>query len=162
MNRGKTVGALLALVLTSSSVYAQDVTDDRRKEFNRKTKTTKVEQSMEQTFDVELPMKRMTEPCAGQVELEYDQYDTIARVNAKLTDTQCEIESASYTLVINISDNDYNVSSVSHALEWSADGDADFPGSGDFSIGADVDLVNVRARQFKCRCRKNAAADSGD
>ncbi|MEM8981406.1 MAG: hypothetical protein AAGC71_00170 [Pseudomonadota bacterium] len=166
MDGYKVFRAVVIVCLTAVAVDAQaqapEVIDERRADFKRKTETTKVDQTMEQTFDIDLPMEPLIEPCSGQVELEYDQFDTLARVSAKLTGTACDIASASYKLVINTRDADYNVSSTTHALAWDPLSNSAFPGSGDYSIGADIDLVNVRARQFKCRCRKTDAPTADD
>ena len=145
---------LLCSALAATSAFGQS--EDRTAILKKpRIKETTSSHSLEQTFTVDLPMRRLTPVCKGQVDLEYDQYDTIARVAATLVGTACNVATAEFALIINSRPDDGELVSERFELSWTAaSGDA-FPGSGDYPIGAAADLVNVRVRQFSCTCSED-------
>ncbi|MEL7538233.1 MAG: hypothetical protein AAFZ58_09970 [Pseudomonadota bacterium] len=148
------VAATVAFMLSAGGALAQS--EDRTALLKKqREKTTQVEHELEQSFTVDLSVAQPPPPCRGQIQLEYDQYDTVARVDAELTGESCVIESFTYTLVVRVRDENYDVASVNHAIQWSADQAQQSLGSGDYPIGSDVDLVDVRARQFSCDCKRD-------
>ncbi|MEM1262252.1 MAG: hypothetical protein AAGH76_07635 [Pseudomonadota bacterium] len=125
-----------------------------------------VEHELSESFDVDIPLARLTLPCEGKVELTYDQFDDVARVDAKLTGATCPVSRAEYALIVNVRDRDDNVVSERHEFAWEADSEQPFPGSASYPIGADADLISVRARRFSCQCaagkEMSVTADADD
>lgn len=115
---------------------------------------TAVIQGIPQKFEIELSMKRVTLACDGQVELRYNQYDTVARVDATLVSASCPIDTLNYALVVSSKSSDGDVNQSRHEFSWNASAGERLPGSGEYPIGADTDLISVDARQLSCTCEK--------
>ena len=156
-----TLLVVFAAALCSNSVMAQS--EDRHAILKKpRIKETSVSHGMEQSFEIDLPMRRLTPSCKGQVELEYDQYDTVARVETRLGSTTCPVTYVQYALIVSSRDADYEIVTSRHEFAWDVTPDGTLPGSGDYPIGDDTDLVSVRARQFSCTCADDTDAADGD
>lgn len=156
-----TLLVVFAAALCCNSAMAQS--EDRHAILKKpRIKETSVSHGMEQTFEIDLPMRRLTPSCKGQVELEYNQYDTVARVAAKLGNTTCPVTYVQYALIVSARDADYEIVTSRHEFAWDVTSDGELPGSGDYPIGTDTDLVSVRARQFSCTCADDSSAPDGE
>ncbi len=153
--------ALLGLIWLGGTMPALAQVSTDVQSYNNakpKEKTTVVKQTLEQEFTVDLPMQRLKPPCKGQIQLEYLQYDTIARVETALEGTICPIADMSFALVVRTRLADNSVNSARTEYTWNSKDAGPVPGSGDHPIGDDVDLVDVRAKNFKCSCETPSAA----
>lgn len=107
----------------------------------------------------EIPYKMtisMTPPgnprCEAQLLFTYIQYDTVARVDSKLTNTDCAASSGDYTIRVRFRDENNELRSLEYPETWRRDDDQPIELSKDYVIGENVDLVSVRSRKLQCIC----------
>ena len=151
--RAKTVVGVVSLTAAFCSYASAQVVDTWSTFLNQLPEVEEeYDQRMTQTFEVEIPMRRLTPPCEGHVELTYEQFDNIARVRAELVTASCPVRDVEYALVVNSRTADEDVATQRREFVWSADSGEPFPGSDDYPIGSGTDLISVNARQFSCRC----------
>jgi hypothetical protein len=114
------------------------------------------QQELRVTLDVpELP----TAQCEATSTTEYQQRNTIARVNTTVSVTNCSAASGEYTVAARIRDESGATSSLEFNETWQRSDAQDVKLAGDYPIGENVDLVNVRVRGLTCTCA-DAPADA--
>ncbi|MEM8982649.1 MAG: hypothetical protein AAGC71_06460 [Pseudomonadota bacterium] len=111
-----------------------------------------VEQSLSEKIAIAIPLQRRTPPCDGIIEVTYNQFDDVARVNAELKATSCPVSQVKYSLAVNARDSEYAISSQRFDFVWEVDSGKSFPGSDSYWIGRGRDLISVRASRFSCQC----------
>jgi len=90
--------------------------------------------------------------CEAQIDLEYLQYATIARVEGMLTNEDCAASSGDYDIDIRSRDESGSLETVRFRESWQRDDDQPVMFSTDYQIGENVDLISVRTRNVDCAC----------
>jgi hypothetical protein len=111
------------------------------------------------TVRIELPEVARLQ-CEATAATEYQQRNTVARVNATISVTGCGPASGALTVVARLRDAAGEVKSLEFPETWQRGDDRDIRLSGDYPIGEDVDLVNVRVRGLSCTCAETPAAQA--
>jgi len=114
----------------------------------------------EVTVRVELPGPRGPQ-CEASALTEYSQRGAIARVAGTVSIGSCPAgTNGSFALVARVRDASGEIKSIEFNETWQRDDPEDVKFTGDYAIGADVELVNVRVRGLSCTCAEAPAADA--
>lgn len=113
--------------------------------------TTAVTLEKELTFSIELPPLPIVQ-CAAAIEIKYSQRDTVVRVEGTLDHDDCAASSGEYAITIRVRDENREVKTLEFTEAWQRTDDQPVHLRADYPIGANVDLVAVRAQQSRCTC----------
>ena len=108
----------------------------------------------EQQIDVTLELPQSNEiVCEATTRTEYSQRNTVARVTGTVSVTSCPAGSAgTFDLVARIKDESGETKPIEFPQSWQRSDKGDESFAGDYAIGENVELVNVRVRNLKCTC----------
>jgi hypothetical protein len=110
----------------------------------------RVEQPLKVTLEVPQPEALQ---CEATTLTEYQQLNIVARVTGTFIIAYCPGGSAgSFDLVARVRDESGEIKPIEFAEKWQRDDAADAPFTGDYPIGDNVELMNVRVRNLKCTC----------
>ena len=90
--------------------------------------------------------------CAATYAVEYTQKDTKVGVAGVIDNKDCAASSGEYKLLVRVRGETGDVKTLDFLGSWQRDDDAPVKFSGDYPIGNNVDLVNVRVVQVRCTC----------
>jgi hypothetical protein len=97
--------------------------------------------------------------CEATTLTEYSQRGSVARVAGTVSIANCPAGSAgTFDIVARIKDESGETKPVEFAQTWQRDDTKDVSFTGDYPIGDNVELVNVRVRNLKCTCAEAAGA----
>jgi len=113
------------------------------------------------TIAVELP-ELPSAQCTATSTTEYQQRNTVARVNTTVAVSDCTAASGELTVAARIRDASGETKAVEFSETWQRSDGQDVKLTGDYPIGEDVDLVNVRIRGLTCTCADSSAAAVAD
>jgi hypothetical protein len=112
--------------------------------------TVRTEQELNVTL--ELPAPEVLQ-CEATARTEYQQRNTVARVTGNVSVANCPGgSSGTFDVVARVKDESGETKPIEFAEKWQREGAGDAPFTGDYPIGENVDLVNVRVRNLKCTC----------
>lgn len=94
----------------------------------------------------------MAAGCAAIMELEYSQRNTIANVRGTIDNEDCAASSGDYKLAVKIRDANGELKTLEFPETWQRLDDQPVEFKGEYPIGENVDLVNVRTKQMHCTC----------
>jgi hypothetical protein len=120
--------------------------------------TKRTEQPVKLTLDAPPPLSGPQ--CAAVATTNYDQANTVARVDGTISAWNCSKgSSGTYNLVIRVRDQKGEVNSLEFSDKWSqGSAGQEVKFAADYPIGQDVDLVSVRMHDLQCTCA-DAPAD---
>lgn len=98
--------------------------------------------------------------CEATATTQYQQRNTVARVDTTLSIAGCPAASGELTVVARIRDEAGEIKSLEFAETWQRAEAGEVELTADYPIGENVDLVNVRVRGLTCTCAGDAAADA--
>lgn len=127
---------------------------------NCEVESTTVTVQQELRLSIELPALPSTQ-CEATSATEYQQRDTMARVNTTLAVADCTAASGELTVAARIRDAAGEMKSVEFTEAWQRSGDQDLELTADYPIGANVDLLNVRVRKLTCTCADAPSGEAG-
>jgi hypothetical protein len=118
------------------------------------------------TVRTEAPLKvslELPQPDGPQCEAttltEYQQRNNIARVTGTVSIATCPAGSTgTFTVVARVRDDSGEIKPIEFAEKWQRDDAQDVAFKNDYTIGDNVELVNVRIRDLKCTCAAASAA----
>ena len=90
--------------------------------------------------------------CTAIMELEYSQRNTTARVSGTIQNEDCTASDGEYKLTFKIRDANGELKTLEFLESWQRQDDQPVELKGDYPIGENVDLVNVRAKMTRCTC----------
>lgn len=90
--------------------------------------------------------------CKASLLIRYNQYDTIAAYDGEIVNEDCGPSSGTYTISVRYRDESGEVHNMESEFEWQRADDQKVVFSGEQHIGANVDLVRVRASKVQCVC----------
>jgi hypothetical protein len=112
--------------------------------------TVRTEQQL--TVKLEVPQADVLQ-CEATTSTEYQQRNNVARVTGVVSVTSCPGGSAgTFDVVARVRDDSGEIKPIEFAETWQRDDKGDSPFNGDYPIGDNVELVNVRVRNLKCTC----------
>ncbi|HEY9183655.1 MAG TPA: hypothetical protein VIQ99_10670 [Gammaproteobacteria bacterium] len=100
---------------------------------------------------LELPDAKLLQ-CAAAIEIEYWQRDTVVGVAATVDTKDCAASSGEYTVAVIVRDEELELTTLQFSETWQRLDAQPVTFEKDYPIGADVDLVRVRARPVRCTC----------
>ena len=91
--------------------------------------------------------------CEATTLTEYQQRNNVARVTGSVSVANCPAGSAgAFDVVARVKDESGEIKPIEFPEKWQRDDTEDAPFTGDYPIGDNVELVNVRVRNLKCTC----------
>jgi hypothetical protein len=115
----------------------------------------------EQELTVRLEIPELpSAQCEATAATQYQQRNTIARVDTTLAVAGCAAASGKLTVVARIRDEAGEVKSLEFAETWQRGAGDEVKLTADYPIGENVDLVNVRVRGLTCTCAETPAAQA--
>jgi hypothetical protein len=90
--------------------------------------------------------------CAATYSFEYTQKNTKVGVAGVIENKDCAASSGEYKLLVRVRDETGEAKTLDFLGSWQRDDDASVKFGGDYAIGNNVDLVNVRVVQVRCTC----------
>ena len=109
----------------------------------------RVETPLTVTTTLEVPKNTY---CAATYAVEYTQKDTKVGVAGVIENKDCAASSGEYKLLVRVRDETGEVKTLESLGSWQRDDDEPVKFGGDYPIGKNVDLINVRAVQVRCTC----------
>lgn len=161
------LGTLLPVGVDSAAV-AQDAAGDIGRSAECQPAASRTRESCEPTkavfstqgeisFSVELPPITAAH-CAVTIEIAYTQRDTVASVDGTLHNTDCAASAGEYKVLVVTRGEDGKLTTLEFLESWQRNDAEPLPFNGHYPIGANVDLIRVRAQSTRCTC---AAAPEG-
>ena len=118
--------------------------------------TAQAEQQINVKLDVPQPEALQ---CEATTLTEYQQRNNVARVTGSVSVTNCPAGSAgTFDVVARVKDDSGEIKPIEFAESWQREDTEDSPFAGEYPIGENVELVNVRIRNLKCTCAEAPAA----
>lgn len=111
--------------------------------------TTAVEQEIKLAID--LPDLEISQ-CEATSTTQYQQRNTIARVDTTVAVGSCAAASGEHTVTARIRDSSGEVKSIEFEEKWQRSDGQDVKLTADYPIGENVDLLSVRVRGLSCTC----------
>ena len=108
----------------------------------------------EMTFRTTPPTEQA---CKSSLEQEYRQKDTVAAIDATISNPDCGASSGSYTALVRFRDENNELQSLEYPETWQREDDLPIETHREYFIGHNVDLISVRSRKMRCIC-----ANSGE
>ena len=91
--------------------------------------------------------------CAASTVTEYSQQNNIAHVTGSVSIATCAAGSAgTFEVVALVKDKSGETKPIEFHEKWQRDSAGDAPFAGEYPIGDNVELVNVRIRNLRCTC----------
>ena len=112
--------------------------------------TVRTEQELKVSLEVPAPEVLQ---CEATTLTEYQQRNNVARVTGSVSVTNCPGgSSGTFDVVARVKDESGEIKPIEFPEKWQREDAGDAPFTGDYPIGDNVDLVNVRVRNLKCTC----------
>jgi hypothetical protein len=121
--------------------------------------TTTARMEHELNVSVKVPALPSTQ-CGATTTTEYQQRNTIARVNSALQIADCKVASGAFTIALRIKDESGEIKPLEFNETWQRSDDQDVQFTADYPIGENVELVSVRVRGLRCTCADPAIAET--
>lgn len=90
--------------------------------------------------------------CEAIATVEYEQRNTIARVEGSIENGSCVASSGEYTIAIIVRDEKGESNTLEFSETWQRADDQPVKFLSDYEIGEGVELVRVRSRRLTCIC----------
>jgi hypothetical protein len=100
---------------------------------------------------------KVTPGCDSEVNIVYEQRNTLARVEGSIASSSCPASRGEYTAVVSFTDLNGERTSLEFVEPWQRNDDLPISFLNDYEIGENVDLVSVRLRRLRCTCTETAA-----
>ena len=95
--------------------------------------------------------------CRASLEFTFIQKNTVAAVDATVSNPDCGASSGEYTMLVRFRDESNELQSLEYPETWQRDDDLAVETHRDYFIGDNVDLVSVRSRKMRCICVNSGA-----
>jgi hypothetical protein len=113
--------------------------------------TVRIEQDLKVLL--ELPAQPSGPQCEATTLTEYFQRNTMARVDAKISISNCLVgTTGTFTVVARVRDESGEIKPIEFNETWQRDDAEDVSFNTDYPIGENVELVSVRVRNLICTC----------
>ena len=90
--------------------------------------------------------------CAAEIEVEYFQRDTIARVNGVIENRICAASNGHYEIEARVRHENGETETLVFAEAWQRYDDQPVVFTADYPIGEKVELTRLRSRGLRCTC----------
>ena len=108
---------------------------------------------LEQALQVQAPARPTGPQCEATTLTEYEQRNNVARVTGTVSIANCPAGTAgTFTLVARVRDESGEIKPVEFSEAWQRADAQDHAFNGEYPIGDNVELMNVRVRGLTCTC----------
>jgi hypothetical protein len=95
--------------------------------------------------------------CDAEIVLEFLQWDTVASVEAAITNADCAASSGAFEIDARIRNENGELQTLSFSEAWHRDDDQPVSFNGEYPIGENVELIQMRASPVDCTCAGGTA-----
>jgi hypothetical protein len=109
--------------------------------------------------DFRLPIEARALPntqCVATATIDYEQRNTVARVDSTLEIAHCTAASGTFTVALRLRDENGENKPLEFSQAWQRSDDQDVKFTADYSIGENVELLGARLRALRCTCAEPA------
>ena len=117
---------------------------------NRRTHTTTIAVAKDIPIEIRASVKGPS--CEPTMALEYEQRNTVARVEATIDNPSCAACTGDYTIAVRVRDDSGDSRTLEFPGQWQRADDKPVTFTADYPVGTNVDVVNVRAKALHCVC----------
>jgi len=122
-----------------------------------KARGVAVPADLEQALQVQAPARPTGPQCEASTLTEYQQRNNVARVTGTVSIANCAAgTTGTFMLVARVRDESGEIKPVEFSEAWQRADAQDHAFSGDYPIGDNVELMNVRVRGLTCTCADSA------
>jgi hypothetical protein len=128
---------------------------------DKKTHITTI--SAAKDIPIELQANLKGPSCNPTMAIQYEQRNTVARVEGTIENPSCAACTGEYTMVVRIRDESGESKTLEFPAKWQRADDKPVKFTADYPVGANVDVLNVRPKGLHCVCaaaEQPASADS--
>ena len=151
-------GLSALLLCPGPALLAQPASEAERRyslfsEPDIKPKDREQEVTLEAEFrtTIEIPGMEII-PCQAEVELAYSQRNTIAHVDAMVSNKQCDVVNGTFEIVASVRDDEGELTRHTFPESFSLESSQGLAFTRDYPIGENVTLSIVRTRRVECEC----------
>ena len=101
---------------------------------------------------ISIKVEIASETCDSDIDITYEQRNTIARVEGSIASSACPASKGEYTLVVGFTGEDDEYKTLDFVEIWQRSDDLAISFVHDYEIGENVDLTRIRMRNFRCSC----------
>lgn len=150
------LGALGDEPAAGAADRASKVTVDK----NRQTHVTTIAAAKDIPIEIEANVKGRS--CDSTMAIEYEQRNTVARVEGTIENPSCAACTGEYTIAVRIRDESGESKTLEFPGKWQRADDKPVKFRADYPVGANVDVLNVRAKALHCVCAVTEASASAE
>jgi hypothetical protein len=122
------------------------------------TESVSHEQTIELLFKLDAPPSTLQ--CSAATTTEYEQRNTVARIESTFAIADCTLASGAFTVAVRTKgENGEERPPLEFSETWQRSDAHDVRFTADYPIGENVDLVSVRLRGLTCTCGDAAAKE---
>lgn len=105
----------------------------------------------ETTVAVSIPSPKAVR-CQATIEVEYAQWNTVAKVQGTIDSADCTTCNGDYTMAVRVRHGNGEVETLEFHDSWARDDRAPVTFTSEYPIGKNVDLLSVQPRHVSCVC----------
>jgi carbamoylphosphate synthase large subunit len=98
--------------------------------------------------------------CSAAAATEYEQLDAITRITSTFSIADCATAHGSLTFAVRVRDEAGGVVVIEFEEPWQRSDNQDARVAGDYPIGENVELLNVRIGSLQCTCGDPSAEEA--
>jgi hypothetical protein len=99
--------------------------------------------------------------CESNLDLEYFQRDTIARVKGMIQNETCGASSGQYDIEAEVKYENGETKTLVFNESWWRDDDQPVAVTAEYPIGENVELIRIRSRRLQCVCAEEVEDEPG-
>jgi hypothetical protein len=119
---------------------------------NKDTHITTISSTKDFPIDIQTEVKGQGQSCNATMDIEYEQRNTVARVEGTIENPSCAACSGEYTIAVRIRDASGEFQTLEFPGKWQRADDKPVKFKADYPVGANVDVVSVRTKGVHCVC----------
>jgi hypothetical protein len=118
---------------------------------DRRTHVTTISAAKDLPIEIQATVKG-PQPCEPVLAIEYEQRNTVARVEGTIDNKTCAACTGDYTIDVRVRDDSGEFKTLEFPGKWQRADDKPVKFTADYPIGANVDVVSVRPKGVHCVC----------
>lgn len=122
-----------------------------------------IELKARKTVKFNIKVKQKANPvktCHANMSIGYLQFDTKARVDTTIDNSDCAASSGQYQIILQLIDQNGKARFIQHIESWARNNDAQVVASKFYNIGSNAELMRVKVQDLTCTCTSKTASDS--
>ncbi len=127
---------------------------------DRHTHITTIAVSKDLPIEIQTTIKGHS--CDPTMAIQYEQRNTVARVEGTIENPSCAGCTGEYTIAVRVRDESGESKTLEFQGQWQRADDKPVKFTADYAVGANVDVLNVRAKALHCVCAAAEPPASAD